>query len=331
MKCSHRLALVLAGALLLAVIFASAPGSARWMRTLHDSAHGPVFGCIAVLGLFVLRAHPRFGAMPVRTQYLIALLAAAWLGAASELAQMPTGRDASLVDLGHDVLGALAFLAIFSVFDARLRGEGKPRRAIRAMVVLAGVCALGILAAPMAHALMEYHRRDANFPVIADFTSRYDRYFVGRNGALIEPVRMPAAWAERASESAMRVRFLPAPYPGIDFFELSPDWRHHSALVMDLTNPTPIPLELSLLVMDVHHDYALEDRYSTTLQLPAATRRRIRIALKDIEAGPPERSIDLANMAGIVMFRARHSQAAEMYVSRVWLEGRTAMDGQSHP
>jgi hypothetical protein len=321
MKCGHRLALALAGALLLAVVFASVPGSTRWMRTLHDSAHGPVFGCIAVLMLFILRARPRFGAMPARIQYLIALLGAASLGAASELAQMPTGRDASLVDLGHDVLGALAFLAIFSAFDSRLNREGKPRRATRAGIVLVGVSALGILAAPMGRALMEYQRRDASFPVIADFTSRYDRYFVGRRGVLIESAVMPPAWAERTHESAMRVHFLPAPYPGIDLFELSPDWRKYSALVMDLTNPTQVPLELSLLVMDAHHDYALEDRYSTALQLPPATRRRIRIPMEDIEAGPPGRSIDLANMAGIVMFRTRHSQADEMYVSRVWLEG----------
>jgi len=316
------IALALTGALFLAVVFVSAPGPARWVRTLHDSAHGPIFGCIAVLVLIILRIRSPSGTRGASApwqQYLIALGVAVLLGGASELAQIPTGRDASFADLRHDVLGALGFLALFSVFDPHLRRRGELRMAGRAVIVLIGVCALVILASPMARALVEYHRRDAQFPVIADFTNRYDRYFVGQAGASIGPMQMPARWAGQPSEATMRVSFLPAPYPGIDFFELVPDWTAYSTLILDITNPTTTTLELSLLVMDAHHDYALENRFSTTLTLPPATRRRVRIQLRDIASGSGF-PIDLAAMAGIVLFRTQGSLADEMYLSGVRLE-----------
>ena len=43
------------GILLVAVVFAPVPGHKVWISRLHDFAHGPIFGCVAVLLLIALR------------------------------------------------------------------------------------------------------------------------------------------------------------------------------------------------------------------------------------------------------------------------------------
>ena len=52
----RQIALLLVGVLLVAVVFAPIPGAAtRWVEALHDTAHGLVFGCVALLLLLAAR------------------------------------------------------------------------------------------------------------------------------------------------------------------------------------------------------------------------------------------------------------------------------------
>ncbi|MET0535715.1 MAG: VanZ family protein, partial [Steroidobacter sp.] len=119
MKRAHVIALALIAILLAAVVFAPVPGDTRWIRTLHNSAHAPIFGCVALLALFVIRS--RWQQSNLISQYTLALAAVFGLGVITELLQIPAGRDASFEDALHDVIGALAFLGIFAAFDPRVR------------------------------------------------------------------------------------------------------------------------------------------------------------------------------------------------------------------
>lgn len=320
MKRVHVIALALIAILLAAVVFAPVPGDTRWIRTLHNSAHAPIFGCVSVLVLLVLRSHPRWQGMRLTWQYVLALLAAFGLGVITELLQIPAGRDASLEDALHDTIGALAFLGVFAAFDTRVRSL--PRSApIRFAAAVVGLVSLGIAIAPVTRAALKYQQRDERFPVLADFSQRYDRYFILQQSSEFSPARMPAPWARADEESAMRVRLLDGPYPGLDFIELLPDWSGYATLVVDLTNPTPLNLRLVLRVHDAAHDNQPEDRFSKRFELPAGTRQELRVPLQDIAAGPKTRRLDLHRVAGLIIFRAEDSpRAGELYLSRVWLE-----------
>jgi hypothetical protein len=60
----HRTALVacaLISILLASVVFAPVPDDTVGLSRLHDFAHGPIFGCVAVLLLLVLRRTPAPG------------------------------------------------------------------------------------------------------------------------------------------------------------------------------------------------------------------------------------------------------------------------------
>ncbi len=91
MKRSHWIALLVIGILLAAVVFAPVPGDTRWIRTLHNSAHAPIFGCVSLLTLLIVRGHPRFASVGLVGQYALALAAALLLGILTELLQIPGG------------------------------------------------------------------------------------------------------------------------------------------------------------------------------------------------------------------------------------------------
>jgi len=321
MKWMRRVVPALIVILLAVVVFAPAPGSTRWWRTLEDSAHGPVFGCIALLLWVALRVVPRLQRVAAGREYMIALFAAVTLGGLSELAQIPTGRDASFMDWRNDILGAIAALALLWAFEPQPR---VPRPWGRRGAALAVVfVTVAILATPLALSTLEYRRRDASFPMLADFTGKYDRYFIEQKNSTVEPAQLPAPWATREGEPAMLVKFVGGDYPGIAIIETPPDWRAYASLALDLTNPTDAELPLTLRVHDAQHNQAYSDRYNTSLSIPARTRSVLRISLADVRHGPATRLLDLDRVAGVVMFRQRGSQAGQMYVSRVWLEPAT--------
>ena len=123
MKAGIRSIGLLLGILLLIVVFAPVPGDSRFVNTLHNAAHGPIFGCIALLILLGLRALHLPANAIVSRQYAMAFVLAVGAGLATEVAQSLTNRDASWMDLRNDAIGALAFLLMFFPFDARIRND----------------------------------------------------------------------------------------------------------------------------------------------------------------------------------------------------------------
>src|SRR5437868_14176541 len=70
MKTKNIVAIVLIGILLAAVVFAPVPGGTLGIRTLHDFAHAPIFGCVALLTLFAFASHDKIGRWSMGAQYL---------------------------------------------------------------------------------------------------------------------------------------------------------------------------------------------------------------------------------------------------------------------
>lgn len=301
--------------LLLSVVFAPLPGGAAWLGRLHDSAHGPVFGCIAVLALIALRRWPAFARMPRLAQYAIALVIASALGLLTEIAQVPAGRDASWNDLWRDVLGALAFLTMFSAFDIRTRADAWRRGASLAL----GLALTAWLVSPIVAAAIKYRERNAAFPTIVDFTRDPDLYFVWRQRAVVDFAPPPAPLRKPDEPSAARVRFSQQEYPGLEFHEPYPDWRGYSMLAVDVANAQPHDLHLVVRVHDAHHDNQFEDRFNRRFTVRAGERNVFRFSLHDIERAPQGRRMDMERIAGIVVFRADDGPAREMYLMRMWL------------
>ena len=308
-------ALVLACALLVIVVFAPLPATTVGLRTLHDFAHAPIFGCVALLFLYAARSYPRLDALGSGWQYAIAATGALVLGALTELAQIPLGRDSSWFDVSSDLLGATAFLALSSVVDRRIH-----RRGIGAAASVLGIGLLVFHSLPTAYAALAYTRRAAAFPILGDFTRRIDMFFVEPQYASVEHIAMSPEWAQEAGERALRVRFGSLEFPGLNFFEPAPDWRDYRTLAVDVTNPTNLSLTLTLRVHDASHTYDFTDRFNRHFDLPPRTRKVLRIPIAELESAPHTRSMDMQHIAGVMLFRTGNSVAPQMDVSKLWLE-----------
>lgn len=314
MKRNERLAGVLICIVLAAVVFAPVPGRAQWVKVLHDFAHAPLFGAVAVLLLLIVRTHGKSGRLSPSLQYLLAFLLACILGALTELAQIPLNRDASWLDLHSDVLGAAGFLALFAAFDGGLSAT------VRTLTAIAGVALLVFHSTPLAVAASAYAHRASEFPVLMEFSDRRDGYFVAPQWAQVSIRAVPQTWAARSGEPALYAAFSEGPWPGVDFFEPAPDWRGYRALALDIVNPTDVELVLGFRAHDAHHNNDFDDRFNRTLHVPARTRTVLRIPVADIESAPRTRPMDLARMADFLLFRSSGSAAEEMYVVAVRLE-----------
>jgi hypothetical protein len=289
------------------------PIDRQWWRALQDSCHGPVFGAIALLVWWALAP------FRMRTAWRVAIAfgIAATLGLATELAQIPGLRDASLGDFANDLLGALAVLAL--AVRHRLRDAGR-HPAWRPALLAVALLAFAGLSVPLARTALAYQVRDAKFPVLAQFATASDSFFVYGNESFRTLGPLPAEFARPGDQQSYHVVFASGPWPGISIDELYPDWRGYSRLVLDVTNPAALPLELVLRIHDGQHDQSFSDRYNGELQLPPRTRMEIRIDLDEVSAAPQDRPMDMRDIRHLGLFSDTDAGPREFYLTRAWLE-----------
>ena len=73
-------------------------------------------------------------------------------------------------------------------------------------------------------------------------------------------------------------------------------------------------------VLDARHDWTHEDQLNLPLPIPARTRMTVRVALTAVEHAPVRRSMDLADIADVMLFATAPLPGDVIYVSRIWLE-----------
>ena len=309
------LALIVGLALL--VVFAELPGRPLILHTLQKLAHPSVFGVIAVSALILLRQR----ANPARApwiDYLLALAVAVLIGGVTEVGQMFTHRDPALRDIGLDARGAACALALAAAFDIRCR----PARfvlALRVAYALVAVALAAVILTPLAWSVAGYANRSQRFPVLFIPDNRLDVFFVSVPGVPVERVQLPAGFAHHPGEMTLRVPMTARPYPGVSLDEPSPDWRGYQTLVVDVTNPSRLDLDLVIRVHDRLHAGGFDDRFNAGIRIPARQRQTFEFALSAIESAPRGRRMDLAHITGVMLFHVGPGGTREFWLDRVEL------------
>lgn len=310
----------MAGALIALVLGTALPSKPKIFAILNDAAHVPVFGILALIFWRLIEQHRWHVARPAAA-YLSAVVVTTVLGGLIEIIQAFIGRDASFGDLGRDMLGAGCALGILASRDVRLWRVGSRFRGRATVAILAISCGLWALY-PVAEATLAYARRAAAFPVLVQFSTPLDLYFLSSGAADLSLQAFPAQWAQTADQQSLRVDFKAGNWPGVTYEELAPDWRNYGSLVVDITNPMSTPLPIAVRVHDAWHNLQYQDRFNRTFQLAPLSRQIIRIPMADIQHGLVGRELDLAHIAGIVIFT--NGSAANVgryfYLTRLWLE-----------
>ena len=299
------------------VLFGELPGRPLILHVLQKLAHPAVFGLIAV-GLLVLEQQRQAAARSVPIQYLRALLIATAIGAMTEIAQLFTHRDPSLRDVALDARGAACALAFVAAFDVRCRLPPRPTLWRGAYLAVA-LALTGIILMPLAWASAGYTQRAWRYPTLFVAATRLDLLFVGLTGSAPELTRLPSSLARSPQELALRVPLQARPYAGVTLDEPSPDWRGHRVLAVEVSNAGRNELLLHVRVHDRSHDWTAGDRYNAEVRVPAGTRSTFEFPLEAIRTAPHGRSMDLAHVAGLALYRAGPEGPREFWLHRVEL------------
>ena len=294
--------------LLLAIHFVTPSRSGLWLQTYYDSMHVPLFGIIAVCILLVTPVR-----WSRRKRLLTVMGAVIALSVLSEMAQIPTARDASLSDLFADWFGAAGFLAAAIVFSAHIsvpKGRGR-------YLVLLGVALVAWPLMPLAKVSAAYLERNQLLPTLANFDSKFGDVFYRMQNAQIRTVRR----STNQSISA-EITLGDGPWPGIIFHDLWPNWESYSELVIQIENPENEPLPVNIRVHDRRHrdgDQPFSDRFNHTIDL-APGNQIVRISMLDIEDAPARRQMDLFAIDGIVIFYTQQEAGRRLFLHEIRLE-----------
>ncbi len=319
-KRSQLVLIVAALALIALVLFVTLPSRLKILDVLNDTAHAPALGAFA----FIVLRLVRLGQQPIKRAfgYGIAFLTAVGVGASIEIVQSFIDRDASLGDLETDALGAACVLGIAAAFDRKLWLAHPQSTGRIATAVLGVICGLWALL-PLGQAAVAYFDRASAFPIMARFSAPRDLYFISSPTATLSLQPLPTQWARLDDALSLRVAYLAATvWPGASLDEPEPDWRGFSALLLDVTNPAVTSLRLMVRVHDAAHDQRHEDRFNRDFEVMPLSRAVLRIPIQDILTGPVGRPLDLARIAGVVIFANMESVpvGGYFYLTKIWLE-----------
>jgi hypothetical protein len=270
-------------------------------RTLENAGHTPLFLIATLSVLLVLRRDLRLEGARL---YAFAGLIGVGAGLLSEIAQKPLRRDASWEDVFADAVGVFCALGLAALFERRA-AIGKLARSAAALVTLA---CLFVYFTPIVSMTRAYLHRNGQFPVLVDFASDTELYWVVGFGVNRNIVR-----------GALEVEFDADKFPGLSLHEPMPDWRGFKTLVIDVENPEAIPLELGIRVHDRRRGRTYSDRFTRRFELAATERRVLRITLEDIRRAPRDRLMDMGHISDITLFRngATGSRRVRIYSLRL--------------
>lgn len=292
--------------LLFTLHFATPPPGGLWLRTLYDSMHIPVFGLIATGVLLLTPANwngPR--------RFVVAFAVTALLAALSEVAQIPTVRNASLKDFAADMLGAVGFMCIAMAVSRSF----SVRRVWRPYLIPVALVSIALPLTPLATVSASYVAREQALPDLVRFDSRFSDLFFKARYAELAKIE-----DETSGEVSAEILLGDGQWPGIAFTDIWPDWEAYEALVVEIENPEADDLPITIRVNDRRHRHneVFDDRFNRRVELVPG-RQRLRIDLSEVREAPAGRMMDMTEVDDLVFFSTRQEAGRRFVIHRLCL------------
>ena len=206
------------------------PNSYRavWVSRLLDALHAPALA-IGAGCLYMLTA----GSIP-RTLFLTGAAAVAF-----EVLQAGVNRSTSARDLIYGGFGLVAAWLLLRLLESKCRARARHRRII---------LSIGVMLAPLGlelPILLDAWSASRDFPVQADFSSRWETHRWHRSGVTIRRVHRNGRWrAEISNQSS-------GEYGSAILFPVVADWSEFERLCCEFSFGGP-PMSIVISVRDVH-------------------------------------------------------------------------------
>lgn len=302
---ARRVGAILFALLSLAALFAFVqyfplPRNNRFWDCAFDTGHILIFGFVGLVLLIFTKA--MLGAKWTAWQYIVVVGIASVMGLLLEIWQTTVGRDSEWVDLFSDVVGIVAFAAVYAMFDDRWT---EPRRGIVRRKNLAIVAAVVLLAGlvPMMFVVDMYRARNAIYPRLVDFSYGWEHHFYYVNGSVFNAVAPPQDWPEDAvrPDKVARVTSQPGNWPGFVMLDVAQDWSGYRRFELDVHLDESTEMPFVVRVHDIEHNHQAEDRFRHELMLQPGF-QTISIPIEEIAMAPVDRTMDIRRIAGFILY-----------------------------
>lgn len=295
------------------------PVQSRLGREFTNAGHAPLFGVLSIAVLILSKAWIARWRRPI-SYYLFAGTITAVLGFATELVQYFTPRDASALDMVYNLAGIVSFLLIAATFDQGLRNLAPFRRlSNRNLTRLGSIAILSSAFIVFAVIALSHARRRAQFPVLLDFESFLDKSFLETSNSEMEFVEAPQPWRDITGSRVCQWIIQPGSLSSITVKYPSPVWVGYKHLEFEIYSEMTEPLDVSLRINDVQHNFDYQDRYNTVIVVQPGL-NTISIPLFDVENAPRDRKMDMTSIANIILFTSVKDNHKVLYIDNLLLK-----------
>ena len=296
----------ISGLIIVSLLFMPLAADNLWWREVFNSGHVILFLFISFVLYFQLSATLRFSNSAII--YLIVLVTGLLLGVTIELLQGLLQREASVDDLYRNFFGIISGLGMVSLRHQTLLPNKILMLIFSLGFLLLGTCSLFQISG-------HYIQRANAFPVILDFNEGWFNSFVRFNRAEME------VYSGKADDNhrLFRIRFDAGRYPGVAIIEPVPDWSAYSNLRFKVVSGHDKNMDLFVRIHDRKHDHNYQDRFNQKLIIHPGLNEVV-IPLAQIEKGPLNRDLDLANIAGLIIFMSKVEKSQLLEISNIYLD-----------
>jgi len=297
---------VLAGLIIVSLLFMPLATANLWWREVFNSGHVILFLFISFALYFRLSATFHFSSSTII--YLVVLLTCLLLGIAIEVLQGLLQREASVDDLYRNFFGIISGLGLVSLTRQKLFRHK----------ILMGIFCLGFLL-PGSYPLFQisWHtiQRANAFPVILDFNAGWSASFVRFNRTEVALSSVKTG----DKDQLFRIRFEAGSFPGVSVIETVPDWSSYRRLRFKVASAYSENMDLFVRIHDNKHDQNYRDRFNQQLNIHPGL-NEIVIPLAQIEKGPRKRDLDLTNITGLIIFMSKVEKPQLLEISNIYLD-----------
>jgi len=258
--------------------------------TLGNAIHFPLMAAFTLVVCCLWTVGPRARPLPYRTVAVVACSTVIL----TEVIQPMVGRNASLIDLVHGLLGvAVGLVGVYA-----WRKGGRRIRLIHALATAA-------LLVPMLHPMwLEWRadrRRSELFPVLGAFEDEIElRLWRDRSPMFKWPTTLKLS-SEHVSEGlrSLAVRTGDGAWPGVIYIAGGLDWEPYDALQWEIYNPAD-PFRLAIRIDDRRDpDRGASFNRSMTVE-PGWN--RFEVSTEEIRRGPETHPLDLGRIRRLYIY-----------------------------
>jgi VanZ family protein len=248
--------------------------------------------------------------IPPRRQILLAFGFAALIGTLMECFQYTTGRTFDLFDLMRNIIGALVSISFLL-----------PMRAVVPKAIKIITIALVLVQLfPFTASVIDELQARSDFPILSDFETPFqiERWQGNADISIAKDVGAPGNHALRADLTTDK-------YSGIELDYFPPNWQHYQEFQFQIFSPSPEPISMTCQVHDAQHTRGprlFSDRFHKTYPLSQGW-NTITIDIKEIQAAPQTRPMDLTQIRGIVIYATQLPHPRTIYIDNLKLQNKT--------